>query len=373
MKKFLLLIVVALIVGEAYSQTSYRVKNRYDTVIVDTTLGGVWGGPEYSGQDVADSVYFSEAGMPNYYDLNVPDLEIKMKALWYRAHLYVLVRRMDDSLVNGYANGAPDVELKEGLENRDATAFYLLKNQDLSWEDPRDSFYDNNGHLDSIVWFRWGVETDEFEGGLLGDTINSISEVGGELVQWKQDGYYYSKFSMDFGLIDSSLVVKETISIPGTDEVIKGHNINTLLELAFEVEVNENDKEVLDNGLYGMQTRVFFGGDHGSNPTEPFSVSNWGVLDFTFGDTVSTALKSQTVDLGSVYPNPASDRINIQFDSYYEAQYRIYSQMGQQMLSGTLLGRDNVIELDDLGSGIYYLNIITSDGKLMSEKLLILK
>lgn len=364
MKKFLVLAIISLLAAQAYSQREYRVKNRYFPVAIDESLDGVWEAPESSSDDRADSVYIYKTGLPDFYDLEVPDLELKMKSLWYDTKVFFLFRHLDDSLVNGYINDGMDVDtdLKEGLENRDATAVYLFLDNTTTRLYDTSSMYHNGSYADSIAWFRFVWGANEVEGALRGEAINSLEDLGGEMIQWSDGRYRYAKFSIDIHKISSVYA----------NDSLKYNSVG------FEVELTENDKDSYFESPFGIQTRAFWSNDLDSVPMEPRNVLKWGQLTFTYGDTCiscieATGIYQPTTYFAKIFPNPASVRISAQLDGHYEAQYRIFSLMGQQMLSGTLVGRDNSIELDELESGTYYINIITSDGLFMTEKLLIFK
>jgi hypothetical protein len=69
-----------------------------------------------------------------------------------------------------------------------------------------------------------------------------------------------------------------------------------------------------------------------------------------------------------IYPNPAKDVINIDFDSQ-RCEYMMMNNLGQVVLKGVLSG-ENVISVEGVDSGIYFLKLIV-DGKVAINKVII--
>jgi len=66
-----------------------------------------------------------------------------------------------------------------------------------------------------------------------------------------------------------------------------------------------------------------------------------------------------------VYPNPAVDRITIELDWTDQANYQIYSTIGELKLNGVIHSTDKTIDLTKLQSGIYILKVGTSIARLI--------
>jgi len=98
-----------------------------------------------------------------------------------------------------------------------------------------------------------------------------------------------------------------------------------------------------DNGSFGMNTPAFFALD-----------------DFTTSQQVGLA-KNQSVFNVSIYPNPASDKIFIQAERAEVIKYEISSIGGQVVLDGTFHDGENIINLEELNSGIYFIKIGTAN------------
>jgi hypothetical protein len=360
MKRYFLLAIAFLFISELFSQGTLRTKNRYYDIDIDTTINGIWAGADEVSTDVADSIYLFFTGLPDNGDLQAPDLELKMKSLWYGTKVFFLFRHLDDELVNGYIDGIADTEVKDGLQNRDATALYFFLDTSDVRLDQTDDIYPNSSYIDSIAWFRWVWGTDDFEGELKGDTISDISVLGGEIKQWKDDRYSYAKLSVDI------------------TKMAAWYDSLEYLRFGFDIELDENDKEVKKNDTYGIQTRAFYGSDMDSSALASRNVSNWQWLFFTYGDTCKVCeqtlfVSNTTTDFASVYPNPAREQISLKLESFGLVNYKLFDLTGRLIIVGSDYGSEIIIPLNSVQEGSYYLQLQNSEGKQMTHKILILK
>ena len=68
----------------------------------------------------------------------------------------------------------------------------------------------------------------------------------------------------------------------------------------------------------------------------------------------------------TIYPNPVSNSIiNIKINGTANTSYQIINTIGQVVLKGKLT--TNQIKIDGLKKGIYFLEIITSEEKLVKK------
>lgn len=79
---------------------------------------------------------------------------------------------------------------------------------------------------------------------------------------------------------------------------------------------------------------------------------------------------SEEALVAGVYPNPASDRVNIVTNSESVTALRIHNAQGQLILSRNLQPGDNAFDTSGMESGIYFLEL-RSEGKVHTEKLII--
>src|SRR5439155_12776726 len=59
-----------------------------------------------------------------------------------------------------------------------------------------------------------------------------------------------------------------------------------------------------------------------------------------------------------IFPNPAGNKINVMSSAHFPgAEYRITNQIGRTVLSGELHSVNDIISLNGLPQGLYFLNI----------------
>ncbi|RMB61047.1 T9SS C-terminal target domain-containing protein [Dokdonia sinensis] len=100
-------------------------------------------------------------------------------------------------------------------------------------------------------------------------------------------------------------------------------------------------------------------GAHGSN--------NRGSTVVGFNLGVDDALFAQNIKL---FPNPASDIVNISFVHTSErAQVEIFSVLGQSIRSQELSANESIVDISDLEAGMYILQI-TSENGIASKRII---
>lgn len=69
-----------------------------------------------------------------------------------------------------------------------------------------------------------------------------------------------------------------------------------------------------------------------------------------------------------MYPNPANDQLTIDLSASMHdtngMQYRIINIMGQHLASGIFTEQVQRVDISSLGAGTYYLQMITTDGRI---------
>lgn len=94
-----------------------------------------------------------------------------------------------------------------------------------------------------------------------------------------------------------------------------------------------------------------------------------GGNDVSYEETInitSTSVEETSLSRSLVYPNPTKDVINIEnARSFTNATYTLYAINGTVIASGNLSGKNQqVIDLSDETTGVYYLNILSDDGNM---------
>ncbi len=79
--------------------------------------------------------------------------------------------------------------------------------------------------------------------------------------------------------------------------------------------------------------------------------------------------KSKLNDQIKIYPNPVKDYLKIDFtQKYFQTTYDVMDLNGKLLMHGMLTQLANAIDVSELKTGIYFVNI-TADGKLLSRKI----
>jgi hypothetical protein len=74
-----------------------------------------------------------------------------------------------------------------------------------------------------------------------------------------------------------------------------------------------------------------------------------------------------------VYPNPASNKISIDFLGLTIEEVYIYDNQGKMVVSQLTKNGFVQIDISNLSSGVYSINAIDGQGSLLSEKLEVIR
>lgn len=79
-------------------------------------------------------------------------------------------------------------------------------------------------------------------------------------------------------------------------------------------------------------------------------------ITFTY---ITLAIKDHVFEKSfAIYPNPALDKITIKAnDNSLGSKYSVSDQMGRQFLNGTITDRETVINIDQLATGVYFIQM----------------
>lgn len=289
---------------------------------------------------------------PNSGDLQAPDLELELKSLWRGDSIYFLFRRMDDSLVNGFIGNDPDLDLKEGLENRDATSLYLYlhrNDEDRAYEEREP---DSLTFWISWVWGSDSVEARTSDGNITGD----ITDLFGAMEYSYTEPYYYTEIGID---------LKQLIQNANPEDILE---IEDSTYIGFDIELYENDKEI-GSAPFGIQTRAFWGsyiwGDAKNQP------SDWGTLIFRNNDTIIASVGNRPELAFGMYPNPACEFVSIESSFEIINYIRIVDFAGREVYSAAISDRRKMLNVSGIDAGVYIIQLFGEDGSVGQRKLLI--
>lgn len=159
------------------------------------------------------------------------------------------------------------------------------------------------------------------------------------------------------------------------EAIIKGefqyHNNNTYDANLF---TNENDSIVLLYRPDGSKTWQSI--DYTIQSMNNFgrmTIDNIQSGEYVLGmwDEEHAAINENNSDLNiNIYPNPAKNEINIDLKKEIQGQLTITNQLGQIVKKHKIDGNEMKLDITNIPSGIYHVNIIDKKGKLItSEKI----
>lgn len=336
---------------------------------------GMWQFWEYLNEDsikvggYPDSIYCTKTGFPDNGDLIVPDLELKMKSLWYGDSLYFLLRRLDDSLVNGLnSDGTPDSDVADGISNVDATTLYFYFSnssyrKDNNIESPNDS----------VAWlsFVWNDQVNDTNIMMArlpgsGDTVYTYDEFSTKFVQWYEEPYYYVKLAINM----VNLAPYYSTLIFNSDS-LNSSDTNYFFSCGFELETTENDKEGI--APFELQTRAYLRTNLGENPLS--RISDWSELrilqapDSVLYISSIKALRNNLI--ASVYPVPANDYVTIYLAEQGKTNCLLFDLTGRILISRVLHNQTNTLNLTALQPGTYFIRLQNDKGQASTRKILI--
>ena len=69
----------------------------------------------------------------------------------------------------------------------------------------------------------------------------------------------------------------------------------------------------------------------------------------------------------SIFPNPVSDKLYVNYDGEKSIAYFIYNNLGTIVLEGSLFHGSNFFDVSALANGIYTIRIMSEDGIEMQK------
>lgn len=157
-----------------------------------------------------------------------------------------------------------------------------------------------------------------------------------------------------------------------------------------EMYINCNGKTAgtyIDNtDLYvydANQLIIFFQDDNGTNNEEANGSVAMIHISATAMDsnTVKTRYTQLNTSLGldntiattseiKIFPNPVSDKLYITAKKQTGYHYNLYDMTGKCYFAGSISSGENIIDLDGMPNGIYYLRLADEDGTTRIEKIM---
>jgi PKD repeat protein len=71
----------------------------------------------------------------------------------------------------------------------------------------------------------------------------------------------------------------------------------------------------------------------------------------------------------AIFPNPFTDFITISDKTASQSEYNVFTIEGRKVLSGSIYGTNQLVSVSSLSSGIYFLQFISKEGKISTQKI----
>ena len=102
-----------------------------------------------------------------------------------------------------------------------------------------------------------------------------------------------------------------------------------------------------------------------------FSFSNMKLLPRNNSDVTITVGNKELLfgKQFGMYPNPAKDKLTLRFsDAQIAGSISVYNSKGQLMLSQNVSGEETDVQIANLVSGLYRVQILTSKGEILGVR-----
>ena len=154
-----------------------------------------------------------------------------------------------------------------------------------------------------------------------------------------------------------------------SQNVIWGITINTLLN--GQPNYTMRGETLADGSFYRIDVdSPLFKAMHFANPIKGYAVDLNNIVYKNNTGELLSANKVEANGSPKIYPNPAIDKINVSFNETVAKSFQItmVDVLGKKIFSQTYENQSNVsIDAQNFDKGIYFLNIITSDGTVTKK------
>lgn len=119
------------------------------------------------------------------------------------------------------------------------------------------------------------------------------------------------------------------------------------------------------NQEYDIYGRFGISWDYGTTPET--RLRDW--LDPTNMGLTTVPTLENSLNIGefelqgqlAVYPNPATSYITVMNTQYPDLRYEFYNVVGQKLFSGSMASSENILSVEHLSNGVYFLHLIDGD------------
>ena len=207
-----------------------------------------------------------------------------------------------------------------------------------------------------------------------GDTFDTLYTTNGVILSVTKKGNRFyilddSKilFSDDLGYTWDEIDYNDAYYLDHNDLclVVSGGSVHAHIDISYDNGTSWLDiKDNLPSSTYGSFENITFYNQR------LFSSSTRNSL--WYRDDILTSIfinSDDSIQLPTIiYPNPTTDKINIELPlDIKEANYNIYNLRGKLFKSGTISAIENIIDLRNLKTGLYIIEIYTKEKRISEE------
>lgn len=154
---------------------------------------------------------------------------------------------------------------------------------------------------------------------------------------------------------------------PPVQALTVGDNVISLSDLDFSIYGSPNKIDSTQIAFVSLHFRIADSDNDGGSGASPSVIGNFKVSQIHLGDVSSllSGVHSQKIEHTlEVFPNPASDKLQVQFGSFGKATVRISDLSGKTLMTTDRSEGDQqiVFNTNSLTTGMYLLSITTEDG-----------
>lgn len=180
---------------------------------------------------------------------------------------------------------------------------------------------------------------------------SSYTEYWSVWIDYNQDGTFQSSERVVSGSSSSSATLQATFSVPTS-----AASGNTRMRVAMKY--NTSNASSCGTFSYG-EVEDYTVNIGGSSPVN------------LYGDVDASDLKDEELENYKIYPNPAStDYVTVDMYGVEKATFNVVNTMGQVVTQGALTQRSNRIDISEINSGMYMINLYDGQ-KTVTKKVII--
>ncbi|NLA25321.1 MAG: T9SS type A sorting domain-containing protein [Bacteroidales bacterium] len=225
-----------------------------------------------------------------------------------------------------------------------------------------------NNYYDKQTCLSKGINNEDISGSAEGKLTTQLTGTSPELQAMLGDGWSYAegRYPIPLGLENDSMALVAATPVylhfeneedyNHVDSVSKNFTVglenNVSWEEAFgRVSFNDENVQLLSIGYEILSVKL---GNYSKK------------INIIIVDTEVSSPEILSNNEISIYPNPASEYLNIELNQHLSDEVQIYDISGKLLISKAINSNQTQINIADLEQGMYILNVLKSDRKIAS-------